>query len=56
MITRVSGIGKYFDKELKNKNKINKPLQLTLDSNIQYIINKELNKVTKLLTLRAAGC
>ena len=39
----VSGIEKYFDRELKNKNLINEPLRLTLDSNIQYIINKELN-------------
>ncbi len=28
---------------MKNKNFINEPLRLTLDSNIQYIINKELN-------------
>ena len=49
----VSGIEKYFDKELKNKNKINKPLKLTLDSNIQYIINKELNKAIK--TFNATG-
>ncbi len=39
----VSGVEKYFDKELKDKNKINQPLKLTLDSNIQHIINKELN-------------
>ena len=39
----VSGIEKYFDRELKNKNLINEPLRLTLDSNIQYIVNKELN-------------
>ena len=39
----ISGIEKYFDRELKNKNLIDQPLKLTLDSNIQYIINKELN-------------
>ena len=39
----ISGIEKYFDKELKDKRKINRPLSLTLDSNIQHIINKELN-------------
>ncbi len=44
----VSGIEKYFDKELKDKNKINQPLKLTLDSNIQYIINQELNKAIKI--------
>ena len=37
----VSGIEKYFDRDLKNKDLIDKPLKLTLDSNIQYIINKE---------------
>ena len=39
----VSGIEKYFDRELKNQKQLNQPLRLTLDSNIQYIINKELN-------------
>ena len=39
----ISGIEKYFDKELKKKDQFNQPLKLTLDSNIQYIINKELN-------------
>ena len=40
----ISGVEKYFDRELKDKNKLAKPLKLTLDSNIQFIINKELNK------------
>ena len=43
----ISGVEKYFDKELKDKNLKNKPLKLTLDSNIQYIINKELNSAIK---------
>ena len=38
----VSGIEKYFDRN-EEQNSINEPLILTLDSNIQYIINKELN-------------
>ncbi len=38
----VSGLEKTLDKELKNKDLINNPLQITLDTNIQYIINKEL--------------
>ena len=46
---------KYFDKELKDKNKINKPLQLTLDSNIQYIINQELNKAIKIFNATGGG-
>ena len=40
----ISGVEKYFDKELKDKNFSNKPLQLTLDTNIQHIIAKELEK------------
>ena len=43
----ISGIEKYFDKELKNEKLLNKPLKLTLDSNIQHIINKELNEAIK---------
>ena len=49
----ISGIEKYFDKELKDKNQIHKPLELTLDANIQYLINKELNQ--SLLTFNASG-
>jgi len=49
----ISGIEKYFDKELKDKNLAEKPLELTLDSNIQYIINKELNNAIK--TFNATG-
>ena len=49
----VSGIEKYFDKDLKNKNFSNEPLKLTLDSNIQYLLNKELKKA--LVTFNATG-
>ena len=38
----ISGIEKSFDKELKDKNFANQPLKLTLDTNLQHIINKEL--------------
>ena len=48
----VSGIEKYFDRELKNKNLINQPLVLTIDSNIQYLIDKELNNAIKVLSYR----
>ena len=49
----VSGVEKYFDKELKDKSLIDEPLQLSLDTNIQYIINDELeNAVT---TFKATG-
>jgi len=40
----ISGIEKFFDQDLKNKNKepVNSSLSLTLDSNLQYLIRKEL--------------
>ena len=48
----ISGIEKFFDK-LKDKNFINVPLKLTLDTNIQHLISKELNKA--LITFDATG-
>ena len=51
----VSGIEKYFDRELKNKNKLDEPLKLTLDSNIQYIINQELNEAIKTFSATGGG-
>ena len=51
----ISGIEKYFDKELKNKKLINKPLRLTLDTNIQYIISKELNQAIKTFSATGGG-
>ena len=49
----ISGIEKYYDRELKNKNLMSQPLKLSLDSNIQYIIYKELNEALK--TFDASG-
>ena len=49
----ISGIEKYFDRELKNKNLLKEPLRLTLDADIQYIISKELNSAIK--TFKASG-
>jgi len=51
----VSGIEKYFDRELKNKNQLNIPLKLTLDSNIQYIINDELSKAIEIFDATGGG-
>ena len=51
----ISGVEKYFDKELKNKKKMSIPLKLTLDSNIQYIINKELNEAIKTFDATGGG-
>ncbi len=49
----ISGVEKYFDKKLKNKKLIDKPLQLTVDTNIQHIIDEELNEA--LITFNATG-
>jgi len=49
----ISGIEKYFDKELKDKKLLNTPLELTLDTNIQHIIDDELNKALE--TFNATG-
>ena len=38
----ISGVEKFFDEDLNDKEKINLPLSLTLDSNLQYLIRKEL--------------
>ena len=51
----ISGVEKFFDRELKNKENFNKPLELTLDSNIQYIINKELNEAVRTFDSTGGG-
>ena len=51
----ISGIEKYFDRELKSKKLLQKPLELTLDSNIQHIINKELNNAIKTFDATGGG-
>jgi len=38
----ISGIEKSFENELNNEDKINSPLRLTLDSNLQHLIREEL--------------
>ena len=38
----ISGVEKYFDSKLKNNKLIESPLTLTLDSNLQFLIRKEL--------------
>ena len=51
----ISGIEKFFDKKLRNKKKINDPLFLALDSNIQFLINVELKKAMEDFKAKAAG-
>ncbi len=49
----ISGIEKYFDKDLKNIKYSDSPLKLTLDTNIQHLINKELSEAMN--TFKASG-
>ncbi len=52
----ISGVEKYFDNDLKNLEKIQEPLKLTLDTNIQYLVKKELEDSMKVFdALGAAG-
>ena len=51
----ISGIEKYFDKELRDKELIYHPLKLTLDTNIQHIISKELRKSLKTFDATGGG-
>ena len=38
----ISGLEKFFDKDLNDEKSLETPLRLTLDSNLQYLIRKEL--------------
>ena len=52
----ISGFERYFDAEIKNKSKINEPIILSLDSNIQYILKTELEESLKTFdAIGAAG-
>ena len=51
----ISGVEKYFDKDLKNKELLNQPLKLTLDTNIQYTISSELNQAMKIFMATGGG-
>ena len=39
----ISGMERFLNKNLNNKNQIKTPISLTLDSNLQYLIRKELS-------------
>ena len=51
----ISGIEKYFDKELKKKELLDQPLELTLDASIQFLINKELEIALKTFNSTGGG-
>ena len=51
----VSGVGKFFDKELKDPSLMKRPWELTLDSNLQYIIKDELDSSLKIFKADGAA-
>ena len=51
----ISGIEKYLDKDLKESSKIKESLVLSIDTNIQYLIKKELDKAMEDFKTNAAG-
>ena len=51
----ISGVEKYFDKKLKDKELLKKPFKLTLDSNVQHVINKELGEAIKTFDATGGG-
>ena len=51
----ISGVEKYFDKKLKDKELLKKPFKLTLDSNVQHIINRELGEAIKTFDATGGG-
>ncbi len=51
----ISGVEKFFDKELKDKELLKEPLKLTLDVNIQHIINNELKNATETFSATGGG-
>ena len=51
----ISGVENYYDNYLRDKKKFDKPLQLTLDTNIQYLIKKELEDAIKIFEAEGAA-
>ena len=51
----ISGVEKYFDKDLKNKDNINKPLILSLDTNLQYSVKTELKQSMSIFNSKGAA-
>ena len=51
----ISGLEYFFDEELKNKNLLNKPLKLSLDSTIQYIVRDVLLNSLDLFKAKGAS-
>tara|TARA_B100001057_G_scaffold237136_1_gene237496 strand:+ start:336 stop:2063 length:1728 start_codon:yes stop_codon:yes gene_type:complete len=51
----VSGVENYYDNYLRDKKNFAKPLQLSLDTNIQYLIKNELEEALKIFKAEGAA-
>ncbi len=51
----ISGVEKFFDNKLRDQEQIEKPIQLTLDTNIQHIINDEMNNALEVFKASGGG-
>ncbi len=51
----ISGVENYYDNYLRDKKKFGKPLQLSLDTNIQYLIKNELEEAIKIFKAEGAA-
>ncbi len=51
----ISGVENYYNNYLKNNKKDNKPLVLSLDTNIQFLVKKQLEKAMKTFEARGAA-
>ena len=51
----ISGVENFYDKYLRNRKNLKKPLKLSLDTNIQYIVKNELDKAVNLFDATGAA-
>ena len=51
----ISGVENFYDKYLRNRKNLKKPLKLSLDTNIQYIVKDELDKAVNLFDATGAA-
>ncbi len=51
----ISGVENYYDNYLREQKNIDKPLQLSLDTNIQYLIKNELEEAIKIFKADGAA-
>ncbi len=51
----ISGVENYYDNYLRDKKNTNKPLKLSLETNIQYLVKQELEKALETFSAKGAA-